>query len=266
MGLILDFTGKNVLVTGGSKNIGKRTVECFLETGANVVFTYHGNQARAQETCDQLRSKAKGILSYFRADCSDVADVEATFDYCKEVMGPVDFLINNAANLEDASNKTLDKELPTIMRTWPAEFYAQMNGTLTSVFYHIRRMARDCITDGRPGRIVNVSSKAGVSTKSGILAYAAAKAGVNMLTHVMGMELGKYDIITTGIMPGFVDDGYAVGDDSRFKGHLNDQNVGPIGRAAVGRDMAEMIVTLCGPAGTFAIGEVVDMTGGRLLQ
>ena len=262
----LDFKGKNVLVTGGSKNIGKRTVECFLETGANVVFTFHGNEARAKETYDELKPKVQGVFAYFRSNCGEVADVEATFDFCKKVMGPVDFLVNNAANLTNATNKTSDKDLPTIMRTTPEEFDDQMNGTLTSVFYHIRRMVRDCIADGREGRIVNVSSKAGVSTKSGILAYAAAKAGVTMLTNVMGMELGKYGIITTGIMPGFVDDGYAVGDNSRFKGHLNDQNVGPVGRVACGRDMAEMIVALCGPAGTFAIGEVVDMTGGRLLQ
>lgn len=261
----LDFKEKNVLVTGGSKNIGRGIVECFLERGANVVFTFHGNAARAEQTRRELAGKARRHFSYFRANCSDVDDVEATFDYCTEVMGPVDFLINNAADLTNTANTTPDHPVPTIMLTTTEEFNAQMTGTLSSVFYHISRMVRDCLRDGRGGRIVNISSKAAVSTKSGILAYAAAKAGVSMLTHICGMELGKYGIVTTGILPGFVDDDYYKGG-TRFAGHANVQNIGPIGRVACGRDMAEMVAALCGPAGDFAIGEVVDMTGGRLLQ
>lgn len=260
-----EFKGKNVLVTGGSRNIGRGIVERFLETGANVVFTYHGNQARAEKTLQELMPKAQGHFSYFRADCDIVEQVEATFDYCNKVMGPVDFLINNAANLKNATNTTPSRPVPTIMQTNTEEFKEQMIGTLSSVFYHIRRFVQDCIRDGRGGRIVNLSSKAAVSTKSGILAYAAAKAGVSMLTHVCGQELGKYGIITTAIMPGFVDDDFYKGG-SRFVGHANAGNIGAIGKVACGRDMAEMVVALCGPAGDFAIGEVVDMTGGRLLQ
>lgn len=261
----LDFKGKNVLVTGGSRNIGKGIVECFLETGANVVFTFHGSEARAEQTRQELLPKAQGHFSYFRASCDNIADVEATFDYCERVMGPVDFLINNAANLKNTSNTTPARPVPTILQTTTEEFKDQLTGTLSSVFYHINRMVRNCIRDGRGGRIVNLSSKAAVSTKSGILAYAAAKAGVSMLTHVCGIELGKYGIITTGIMPGFVDDDFYKGG-TRFSGHANSQNIGAVGRVACGRDMAEMVVALCGPAGDFAIGEVVDMTGGRLLQ
>ena len=263
----LDFTGKNVLVTGGSKNIGKRTVECFLETGANVVFTFHGNEAAAQATYEELKPKAQGHFSYFKADCGDFDSVNATFDYCNEVMGPVDFLVNNAAKLDGGGgNIRVGDTDTTIERSNFDEFHAQMIGTLSSVFYHTNRFVKDCLRDGRPGRIVNLSSKAAVSTKSGILAYAAAKAGVSMFTHVMGQELGRHGIIVTAIQPGFVDDAALTGGNEKFVGHLNAQNMGPIGRVAVGRDMAEMIVVLCGPAGDMAIGSDVDMTGGRLLQ
>ncbi|MCL2538905.1 MAG: SDR family oxidoreductase [Oscillospiraceae bacterium] len=262
----LDFKGKNVLVTGGSKNIGKGIVECFLETGANVVFTYHENTEKAEETYNEFKHKAKGHFSYFKADCGNSSEVEATFDYCAEAMGTVDFLINNAAKLGKAGDRARNRDIPTIMRTTTEVFCEQLNGTLSSTFYHIRRMVRDCIKENKGGRIVNISSKAAISTKSGILDYAAAKAGVNMLTHVTGLELAEYGIITTAIMPGFVDDDYFIGDDSRFRGHMNDQNIGPLGRVACGRDMGEMVVALCTEAGTFAIGESVDMTGGRLLQ
>ncbi len=251
-----EFKGKNVLVTGGSKNIGKGIVESFLERGANVVFTYHSNDTAAEKTYQQLISKAGGHLSYVKANCASYEDCEATFDHCLQTMGAVDFLVNNAANLNGCNDiRKQDK------KTWDD----QIQMTLTSVFMHCRRMVNDCIKDGRHGRIVNVSSKASVSTKTGIIDYAAAKAGVSQLTHVMGQEVAKYGVLTYAILPGFVIEGYYDGTGkSRYE--ISEQAIGPTGKVACPRDMGEMVAALCGDAGNYAVGSVIDLTGGRLLQ
>ena len=254
----LSLKGKNVLVTGGSKNLGKAIVKEYLLEGANVVFTWHEDEDKAKETYAELKPLAKGFFADFKADAMKEADVDATFAFCYEKMGTIDILINNAcpagketALIQDMTDEFWDKE---------------MFGAIRPMYLHTRKLCVDCIEKERKCHIVNVSAREGVKIFSvpGMSAFASGKAGVIMYTRTLAYQMAPYGIIINGLIPGLVLDEESRKDPA-YAYVLENKKPGPLKEPATAEEIAKLAVYLGSDLAKYVVGSNVDITGGCLL-
>lgn len=254
----LNLHGKRVLVTGGSKNIGRAIVKAFLEEGAHVVFTYCSDKGAAEETYDALKPLAKGFFAAYRADAMEESEVDATIDYCYSQMGGVDVLINNAC--PSGKTKVLLKDMTA--EHWNREMF----GAITPMYLHTRRLCQDCITNGKTCHIVNISAAEGMKICSvpGTAPYAAGKAGVIMYTRTLAHQMAPYGIVINGIIPGRVVPPELAG--SQEYAHITqEKRVGSLKDLTNPAEIAAMAVYLSSGCAAHMIGSNVDVSGGLLL-
>ncbi|KAJ8317061.1 hypothetical protein KUTeg_004965 [Tegillarca granosa] len=180
-----DFKGKRALVTGGSRGIGKAILKALVEAGAEVFAV-----AKTQASLDKLKSE---ILSV-NIIAVDLADWETTRQAVEKV-GNIDLLVNNAADLDqirgmaafvDVTKASLDKSLDI---------------NLKAAFNVSQIVARDMIKRSCGGAIINMSSIAGLRPTVGASPYNISKAGIDMMTKVMALELGPHNIRVNTISP-----------------------------------------------------------------
>lgn len=253
----LGLKGKVVMVTGGSKGIGAGISEVFAREGARVAINYHSDisiaEALQQDLC--CRYDAQTIL--VKGDVSSESDVAAMFDTAENAFGNVDILINNAGRGYTCAFQDITLE------AWEQ----QLKDNLTGQFLMSREFARRIIPTGKKGWIVNICSKASLSsTSKGRATYVANKAGEWGLTHALAVDLTQHGIHVNGIMPGFVMA-------KTVKEHLEKdpeeymrrvQRV-PIKRVGQPWEIGNMAAFLASEQCELAVGTVVDMTGGLLL-
>lgn len=197
------FEGKVAVVTGGARGIGRAIALRLAQEGASVVVNYLSNQAAADETVSQVEA-AGGKAIAVQCDVSNVAQAQALIDRAREVFGRVDVLVNNAGTTRDT----------LIMRMTEEDWDLVVDTNLKGAFNCIKAAARPMIKQ-RYGRIVNVTSVAGLDGNAGQANYASAKAGLVGLTKTVAKELGSRGITCNAVAP-------------RLRGH------GPDGLAARG--------------------------------
>ena len=186
--------GKNVIITGASRGIGKGIAEVFAKHGANVAFTYSSSEAPALELEKELSEmgvKAKAYKSNaasFEESEALVAKVLEDFD------GRIDVLINNAGITKDN----------LLMRMGEADFDTVIEINLKSVFNMTKAVQRTMLKQ-RKGSIINMSSVVGVKGNAGQTNYAASKAGMIGFTKSVALELGSRNIRCNAIAPGFIE-------------------------------------------------------------
>jgi len=254
----LNLKGKNVLITGGSKNLGKAIVKAYLDEGANVVFTWYHDKAKAKKTFEELAPFAQGFFADMRADALNEDDVNATFNFCYEKMGSVDVLINNAC--PSGKEKVLIQDMTD--EFWDKEMF----GAITPMYLHTRRLCVDCIEKKRKCHIVNVSAREGIKIFSvpGMSAFAAGKAGVIMYTRTLAYQMAPYGIIINGLIPGLVLDEESKAD-SAYAHIANNKRPGPLKEPATAAEVAKLAVYLGSDVARYIVGSNVDITGGCLL-
>ena len=250
--------GKNVLVTGGSKNLGKAIVKAYLEQGANVVFTWHKDEEKALAACEELKPLAQGYFAQFRADAMIKEEVEATFAFCEENMGKVDILINNAC--ETGKVKCEIKDMT------PEFFNREMLGAIKPMYLHTRYLCVQCIHEGRPAHIVNISAREAnkLFSTPGLAAFSAGKSGVQQYTRTLANQMAPYGIIINGLIPGLVLDEESA-KDPEYAYIYDAAKKGPTGKVAPAEKVAELAVYLGSADADYIIGSNVDITGGCLL-
>ena len=171
-----NLAGKVAIVTGGSRGIGRAIVLELAARGANVVFSYAGNAAAAEET--RAAAEALGVAA--RAIQADVASADAAatlVDAAKE-LGGVDILVNNAGITRDKLAARMSAE----------DFEAVIATNLTGAFYMAKAVLRPMMR-ARAGAIVNMSSVVGIHGNAGQVNYAASKAGLIGLTKSLAREV-----------------------------------------------------------------------------
>ena len=253
----LQLKGKNVLVTGGTRNIGKFIATVFAEEGCNVAISYHGDEGMANQVSAQIMQDTGQTIVPIKADVSIGKDVTRMFDEAIAALGPLDILVNNAGHYETRLLTEMEEE----------EWDRVINLHLKALYYTCKRMVSDLKREGRPGRIVNVCSKASMSSSTpGRTHYNAAKGGALMFTKSLAREVTRDGIIVNGIMPGIVKERYEDWPTEAQQERVR-QRVAqiPIGRQGHPRDMANMVAFLASPCADFAVGSIVDLTGGMLL-
>jgi 3-oxoacyl-[acyl-carrier protein] reductase len=185
--------GKNAIITGGSRGIGKGIAEIFAQHGANVAFTYASSVRAANELEEQLSKtgiKAKG----YKSNAANFSECEELIKNVAADFGSIDILINNAGITKDN----------LLMRMSEEDFDQVINVNLKSVFNMTKAVQRTMLKQ-RSGSIVNMSSVVGIKGNAGQSNYSASKAGIIGFSKSMALELGSRNIRTNVIAPGFIE-------------------------------------------------------------
>ena len=187
------LTGTVALITGGSRGIGAACARKLAALGADIAVVYAGNAEKANEVCAACEALGVRARAY-QCNVADFDAVKQTVAAVKQTFGHVEILINNAGINRDG----LVAMMPE------ADFDAVVDTNLKGTFHMIRHCARLFIRQGY-GRIVNLSSVAGVIGNAGQANYSASKAGVIGLTKSVAKELAAKNVTCNAIAPGFVE-------------------------------------------------------------
>ncbi|MCE5344122.1 MAG: 3-oxoacyl-[acyl-carrier-protein] reductase [Eubacteriales bacterium] len=242
------FTGKTALVTGGSRGIGRAICLALAKRGASIALVYAGNEQKAAETQAELTLLGATAKAY---RC-DVADFAATGELVKAVtadFGGIDLLINNAGITRDG----------LVMRMSEQDFDDVIAVNLKGAFNLIRHTSAGFLRK-KAGRIINVTSVAGLMGNAGQANYAAAKAGLVGLTKTIARELGSRGITCNAVAPGFIRTDMTAGLDARILDTVQ-QNV-PLHRLGEPEDVAGVVTFLCSPDAAYITGQVIQVDGG----
>lgn len=242
-------TKRSAIVTGSSGGIGAAVAERLARDGWAVTINYSGSEAPAQVLAQRIEA-AGGQAIAVKADVSDPAAVAALFDRTEQAFGGVDALVNNAGIMK----------LAPLAETDDALFDRHVAVNLKGVFNCLREGARR-IRDG--GRIVSFSSSVVGLYQPGYGAYAATKAGVEAMTHILAKELGPKQITVNAIAPGPVATKLFL-DDKSDEQVAQISKMIPLGRLGEPDDIAAAIAFLVGPDSHWINGQVVRANGGVL--
>jgi 3-oxoacyl-[acyl-carrier protein] reductase len=245
----MTLAGHRVVVTGGSRGIGRAIVLACAREGAAVAFNYLQNADAAAGTLDAARALGATVVA-FQADVAERDAVARFFqDAKRELGGAADVLINNAAVTHDAF----------LMLTGDAAWDRVLATNLTAAFSCTKVALRGMIA-GKWGRVVNVVSPAAFVGKEGAGAYAASKGGLVALTKTLAREVARYGITVNAVSPGLVETGLIAG----MAGPQRDALEGriPLGRLATPEEIAGAVLYLTSPAASYVTGTTLHVDGG----
>ena len=242
--------GKNVIITGASRGIGKGIAKVFGEHGANVAFTYSSSEGPALELENELTALGVKAKAYKSNAASFTESEELVANVLKE-FGSVDVLINNAGITKDN----------LLMRMGESDFDTVIEINLKSVFNMTKAVQRTMLKQ-RKGSIINMSSVVGVKGNAGQTNYAASKAGMIGFTKSVALELGSRNIRCNAIAPGFIE--------TEMTDKLDEKTVQgwrdaiPLKRGGSPEDVANACLFLASDLSGYVTGQVLNVDGGML--
>ena len=237
---------KKVLITGGSRGIGRAIVEHFSALGYKVAFTYKSSDNRAAEL-----SELTGAFA-IKADSAVESQVTYAVQRAQELMGGIDILVNNAG----VSSFSLIQDLSL------DEWNRCIGTNLTAAFLYSRGVIPYMIRQ-QAGRIINITSMWGLVGASCEAHYSAAKAGLIGLTKALAKELGPSGITVNAVAPGVIA--------TDMNAHLGKEDMDdiidetPVGRIGKVEDIARMVGYLASDEASFITGEVMNVSGGFVI-
>lgn len=243
------FKGKVVVVTGGSRGIGRAICTEFAAQGASIAFLCRFIGEKATETEKELASLGHPVRAY-ACDVSDSEQVAATFQRIVEDFGTVDILINNAGITCDKLVIGMERE----------EFTKVIQTNLNSAFYAIRQVY-PILARKRSGRIISISSVSGIHGNAGQANYAAAKAGLIGLSKTVAKELAGRNVTCNVIAPGYV----ATDMTAQFQENPELKKSIPMKRFATSKEIAALAVFLCSEDAGYITGQAIEINGGLFM-
>jgi 3-oxoacyl-[acyl-carrier protein] reductase len=243
----IDLTGKNAVVTGSTRGIGRAIAEAFAQSGARVAVVGR-DQQRADEAAATIAGGAKG----FAADVSDTASVSKLIDDVEKAFGSIDILVNNAGITRDN----------LVMRLKDEDWDAVQNANLRGAFAAIRAVSRGMMKK-RNGRIINVASIVGLIGNKGQANYAASKAGLIALTKSVAKELGSRNILVNAVAPGFIETEMTAAMTPEAREALGKQIA--LERLGTVQDVAAMVAFLASDLASYITGQVFVVDGGMVM-
>ena len=242
--------GKNILITGGSRGIGKSIVEVLFNSGANVGFTFSSSESAANEIVKNLNSSSQKCIAY-KSDASKLDQCENLVESFLNDFETIDVLINNAGITKDN----------LLMRMGEDDFDKVMEVNLKSVF-NMTKACQRVFLKNRKGSIINMSSVVGIKGNAGQSNYAASKAGIIGFSKSIAQELGSRSIRCNVIAPGFIK--------TEMTDNLSDsiieswtENI-PLKRPGESNDVANLCLFLASDLSSYITGQVINVDGGLL--
>ena len=240
------FSGVRVLVTGGSRGIGRETVRAFCRAGAEVAFLWNSSGSSADQVAYETGA--------YPIRC-DVGDPDALLEAVKEAestLSRIDVLVNNAGIAQTGLLQDLSL----------SDWNRLISVDLTAV-YLASRFVIPGMVQRKSGRIVNISSVWGMVGASCEVAYSTVKAGVIGFTRALAKELGPSGITVNCVSPGVIDTDMMRAYDEETKRELANET--PLGRLGTPADVAATILFLAGEGGSFMTGQVISPNGGFVI-
>jgi 3-oxoacyl-[acyl-carrier protein] reductase len=238
-----------VVVTGGSRGIGRSVALRFSQQGTKMVIVhYDPDESASKDTLEMISDRGVEAESH-KVDASSFKDVDALFKDILTRLGKVDVLINNAGITRDT----------LLMRMSEEDWDAVIRINLKSVFNCTHAVIRPMIKQ-KAGRIVNISSVVGQVGNAGQANYAASKAGIMGFTKTIAREVASRGITVNALAPGFIDTEMTASLTEKAKEAFLQQI--PMGRIGKPEEVAEVVYWLCSEGASYVTGQVIHVNGG----
>lgn len=247
--ITIDLSGKNALVTGGTRGIGRAISHHLAEAGASTAAVYRADEEAASQSLAERQAFGTGTHKNYRADIGDAAQVDALVSSVKaDFEKKLDILVLNAGI--GAGGKVTEIN--------PDDWQRALAVNLTSAFLLCRALVPSM---PRGGSIVTIASGAGHDALPGLAGYAASKAGLILFTQDLAQDVGPDGIRANVVSPGFTDTrfgGSPVSDDR--KSRVASQTA--LRRVGVPDDVAGVVLFLCSDLASFITGQAIRVNGG----
>lgn len=237
---------KVAVVTGGSRGIGKAIAEKFAAEGASVAILYSSNSASADAVVEEIRN-AGGTAKAYQCHVENSDEVGKTIDDVVNDLGKIDILINNAGITRDKLLMMMKEE----------DFDDVISVNLKGAYNTMRKVC-PMLARQRWGRVINLSSIAGINGNAGQVNYSASKAGLIGMTKSAAREFAGRGITVNAIAPGFVETDMT----EKFTSDENVMKRIPVGRMGRPDEIASLALFLASDAAAYITGEVIRIDGG----
>lgn len=248
----MPLAGKIALVTGSGQGIGRATAERLARSGADLIINYRSNTNAAAEAKASIEALGRRCV-VIQANVSQEEDVMRLFAEANQALGPVTILVNNAGTTRDK----------LILQMSLADFEHVVDTNLRSAFLCTKAALRGMMK-ARWGRIVNVSSTAGLLGSPGQANYSASKAAIIALTISTAREMATRNITANAVAPGYIP--------TELTSILTQQqrdyilNSTPLGRPGNAEEVAAAIAFLCSPEAGYITGQILCVDGGMAMH
>jgi 3-oxoacyl-[acyl-carrier protein] reductase len=249
---VIDLSGRAALVTGGSRGIGRAVVLRLAGQGADVAFSYRGNEEAATSCVAEIEAMGRKALAV-QADVTDPAAAEGLVAQALESLGKVDILVNNAGITRD----------DLIMRMGVDTWREVLETNLFGAFYVIKAVMRPMLR-ARYGRIINMPRVAGLAGIAGQANYRSAMGGLLGLTKATAREVASRGITANAVAPGFVLTELTESLPENIKAGILAAT--PLGRFATPDEIANAVAFLASDDAAYITGHVLTVDGGLVMQ
>jgi len=243
-----DFSGKCVLITGGSKGIGRALSRAFAERNATVIVNYSTDEDAAREIIDEIAGMGKSARA-IRADVSKSEEVENLFGQIRKEPARLDILINNAGIIRDKLLMFMSED------DWDRVIDVNLKGV-----YLCSKSATRLMIGQKYGKIVNIVSPSALLGRAGQVNYASSKGGVLSFTKSLARELARFNIFVNAVSPGIVE--------TEMTGKIAEQHRSeflsaiPMGRFGTTQDIVGAVLFLSSEQSSYVTGQVISVDGG----
>ncbi|MCC0635554.1 MULTISPECIES: elongation factor P 5-aminopentanone reductase [unclassified Clostridioides] len=247
----MNKNNKTVLVTGGSRGIGRAISKIFAKDGYNVLINFNKSENEAKELYTVLNEKGFSV-KLFKANISNREEVENMIDYCIKEFGGLDVLINNAGISQDKLFTDITDE----------DWDNMMNINLKGSFY-CSQIALKYMISEKKGNIINISSIWGISGASCEVHYSVSKAGIIGMTKALAKEVAPSNIRVNSIAPGVIN--------TDMLSEYNEDEIDvlveetPLMRLGTPEDIANCAIFLASDKSSFITGQVISPNGGFVI-
>jgi 3-oxoacyl-[acyl-carrier protein] reductase len=252
----LDFTNKNVLITGGSRGIGKACAQLFAALNANVIITYKSDKAAAEEVIASLNPKQNH--RHFQLDITDAKAVQIFYQDFETQYQQLDVLVNNAGVFKEHKIENVNYE--QWQQAWQQTLDTNLTGVANLCYFAARQMMVQ-----KAGKIINISSRGAFRGEPDQPAYGASKAGLNALSQSLAVALAPHNITVGVIAPGFIETDMAA---EAMLGEAGEQirKQSPLNRIGKPEEVARAVAMFASSGLEFMTGGIIDLNGASYLR
>jgi len=241
------LAGRQALVTGGARGIGRAIARALAAEGADIAINYQSSEADAVSLAEELGKAGRKTL-LFKGNVGERATWNSMIDKIKQSWGRLDILVNNAGITRDKTlRKMTDEDWLTVLNT-----------NLNACYFGVSAVMSMMI-EQKYGRIINISSFVGQAGNFGQANYAASKGGIIAFTKTAAMELARYNVTCNALAPGFTETGMLAKVPEQVQTQILARI--PMGRFATPEEIAKAVLFLAAD-GDYVTGQQINVNGG----